>query len=413
MFSQFELHRHLLQAIERLGFTEPTPVQEEVIPLALEQADLRITAETGSGKTLAYLLPLLQQLFSLRRRGKESRALVLLPTRELATQVYAVCRELIRDSGMRVQLVTGGENFGEQLKQLQQPPEVVVATPGRLLKLVEQEGIDLSQLEVLVLDEADRMLDMGFSDEVMALVAQCGPNRQTILLSATLGSKGLRGLADALLTAPQEVVLSAVQERHSAIRHQVILADDEAHKLRLLEWLLRNEAFERAIIFANSREQVNRVGGALTATGLRVGVLHGDKDQAQRRRVMSLLHARAFDVLIATDLAARGLDVEGVDLVINFDMARRADSYVHRSGRTGRAGREGLAISLVEPAEWNLKASVERYLRQQFEPRTINELRGSYRGPKKLKASGKAAGGRKKPKQKGQKKGGAGKRRRA
>ncbi len=398
MFSQFELHRQLLEAVNDLGLYQPTPVQEEVIPLALEQSDLRITAETGSGKTIAYLLPALQRLLALRRREAGCRVLVLLPTRELATQVHGVCRKLLRHSALRAQLLTGGDNFGIQMKALEQQPEVVIATPGRLLKLLEQGSLELSQLEVLVLDEADRMLDMGFSDEVMAIVAQCSPTRQTMLLSATLGSKGLRGLADAVLTMPQEVLLSAVQERHSTIRHQVILADDVAHKLRLLEWLLEHERYRRAIVFANSREQANRIGGALAAAGRRVGVLHGDKEQAQRKRVMSLLHARAFDVLIATDVAARGLDIEGVDLVVNFDMARRADGYVHRSGRTGRAGSEGLAISLIEPQEWNLKASIERYLRQQFEARRIKELRGSYQGPKKLKASGKAASSKKKRK---------------
>lgn len=398
MFTQFELHKHLLTALQDLGFEQPTAVQDAVIPLALEQADLRVTAETGSGKTVAFLLPTLQQLLSRRFSGTGARALILLPTRELAQQVYAACRQLTRHTNLNQALITGGEKFGAQMKLLEEQPEVVIATPGRLVKLLDQGSADFAQLEVLVLDEADRMLDMGFSDDVMQIVAQCSPNRQTLLLSATLGHKGLHGLADAVLTAPEEVTLSSVQEKHSTIRHQVVLADDIEHKLKLLTWLLENESYGRAIVFANSRELTDKIGGYMVANGRRVGVLHGDKDQNQRNRVMSLLHAKAFDVLIATDVASRGLDIDGVDLVINFDMPRRGDGYVHRTGRTGRAGRDGLAISLVSSLEWNLMASIERYLRQQFERRSIKELRGNYRGPKKLKASGKAAGSKKKKK---------------
>ncbi len=406
MFSQFELHKHLLTAIAELGYEEPTPVQEEVIPLALEQADLRITAETGSGKTAAYLLPTLQHLLSHRFTGSGARALVLVPTRELASQVQEHCRALTRHTNLKTALITGGDNFGKQMRWLEEAPEVVIATPGRLLALLDEGFADLSHLEVLVLDEADRMLDMGFSNEVLAIVEQCSPDRQTLLLSATLGHKGLRGLADALLTEPEEVSLSAVREQHPDIRHQMVLADDDAHKLKLLAWLLEHEGYGRAIVFANSREQADRIGGYLTANGRRAGVLHGDKDKAQRERVMSLLLAKAFDVLVATDVAARGLDIDGVDLVVNFDMARRGDGYLHRSGRTGRAGREGLAISLIGPQEWNLMASVARYLRIEFERRSIKELRGSYNGPKKLRASGKAAGSKKKKvKAKGKKSG--------
>jgi superfamily II DNA/RNA helicase len=407
LFSQFELHKHLLLAIQDLGYETPTPVQEAVIPLALEQADLRISAETGSGKTAAFLLPTLQHLLSHRFDGSGARALVLVPTRELAAQVYAHCRELTLHTNLRQALITGGDNFGTQMKLLALQPELVIATPGRLVKLLDQGSADFSHLEVLVLDEADRMLDMGFSDDVMTIVQQCSPNRQTILLSATLGDKGLRGLADAVLTEPEVVTLSTVQEKHSTIRHQVVLADDVEHKLKLLSWLLANESYKRCVVFANSREHADKIGGYLVANERRVGVLHGEKDQTQRNRVMSLLYAKAFDVLVATDVAARGLDIEGVDLVINFDMPRRGDAYVHRTGRTGRAGHEGLAISLIGPLEWNLMAGIERYLRQHFERRGIKELRGSYSGPKKLKASGKAAGSKKKKKD--DKKAGAGK----
>jgi len=406
VFPLFPLHKSLLRAIGDLGYTNPTPIQEEVIPAALEGVDLRISAETGSGKTAAFLLPTLHRLLTHNVPGGRPlgpRALVLVPTRELAHQVHRVACDLGRHTNLHIALICGAEPFDEQMAELARLPDLLIATPGRLEKHLRLGAPDLSDLQTLILDEADRTLDMGLSEQVMAIVQRCNRERQTLLCSATLGHKGLRGLADALLREPQEIALNTVRERHSAIHHQLLLADDLAHKDALLHWLLANERYDRAVVFTNSRQQANRVGGILQSRGQRCGVLHGDMDQAQRDRVMALLDEGAFNVLVATDVAARGLDIAGVDLVINFELPRRGEIYLHRSGRTGRAGHSGTAISLVAAPEWNLKASLERYLRQHFTPRVIAELKGSYSGPKQLKASGKAARKKKRRKDTGNK----------
>lgn len=400
MFTHYALHKLLLTELDEQGLQEPTPVQEAVIPQALEGADLRVTAETGSGKTLAYLLPLFNQLLSRPNPGDGVRALILVPTHELARQVLAVSKSLIRKTRLNLGILTGGAHFGGQMERLEEGVDVLIATPGRLLNHLKLGQPDLSDLEILVLDEADRMLDMGFSDDVTAIVEQCSPRRQTLLFSATLGSKGLRGMAAAVLREPQSINLSSGREQNLNIRHQVIAADDQAHKEALLLWLVQNSTYDKAVVFTNSRAQAERISGYLIHHQQRAGILHGEIDKVKRPRVLKLMNEGAFNILIATDVAARGLDIEGVDLVINFDVARRGDLYLHRSGRTGRAGNEGLSISLVSPQEWNLMASVARYLKLDVEQRTIEGLKGNYTGPKKVRSSGKAAGSKKKKKKK-------------
>jgi superfamily II DNA/RNA helicase len=233
---------------------------------------------------------------------------------------------------------------------------------------------------------------MGFADDVLRITDSCKRERQTLLFSATLNHRGVAGVANRLLRAPEVVTLSTARDAHSAIKQQKILADDVGHKEQLVRWLLENESFEKALVFCNTKVQVDRLGGRLVGEQLRTGTLHGDMDQFSRNRVMDLLRRGAIKVLVATDVAARGLDVKGIDLVINFEMARSGDDYTHRIGRTGRAGEQGLAVSLIGANEWNLTASIERYLRQNFEPRSIDGLEAKFKGPKKLKASGKAAG---------------------
>ena len=261
--------------------------------------------------------------------------------------------------------------------------------------------VDLSDLEVLVLDEADRMLDMGFSEDVLKIEAACKKEqRQTLLFSATLKQKGMRHVIKQVLTENHEtLLLSTAQDQHGSIRQQIMLADDPAHKIRIVTWLLKHEKFQKAIVFSNTREQTNALNTMLRKEqDLRVSALHGEMIQPDRNRVMMLLREGKVNILVATDVAARGLDVPGVDLVINLDMARNGDDYVHRIGRTGRAGQQGVAISLVGPNEWNLTASIERYLQVKFERKTAKAVEGSYKGPKKVKASGKAASSKKKKK---------------
>jgi ATP-dependent RNA helicase SrmB len=394
-FSALSLAPPLLGALNEMGLDFPTPVQQQAVPLALAHQDLCVSAATGSGKTAAFLLPVLHRALADAAEEAGIYALILAPTRELCRQIYDQCRQLSALTELQIMLVTGGDDFKTQQKRLRKKPELVIATPGRLLELASQDTPDLRHLQMLVLDEADRMLDMGFSDEVMAIVDRCNPERQTLLFSATLNHRGVKGIAERILQNPEIVAVNTLHEVHTHIEQQIVLADDTAHKQKLLAWLLLNESYEKALVFTNSRVQADRLQGPLRGQKLRVGVLHGEMDQKDRNRIMTLLREGAISVLLATDLAARGLDVAGVDLIVNFDVPRNAVDYTHRIGRTGRADETGLAITLVKPGEWNLMAAIERYLKQRCRHRTIKELEGAYKGPKRVKASGKAAGSKK------------------
>ncbi len=395
-FSSLSLAEQLLSATSKMGFDQPTPVQVQAIPLALEHKDLLVSAETGSGKTAAFLLPTLHHLLTLPSRKSGTRALVLTPTRELAQQIFKHCQQLTEFTELKTGLITGGDDFRLQQNMLRRNTEIVIATPGRVLELMEQEIPDFSNLEVLVLDEADRMLDMGFSDDVLAIVNSCNAQRQTLLFSATLTHFGVIKMADKVLTDHKVVALNTLHDGHRNIEQQIVLADDNDHKLKLLTWLLQNETYDKALVFTNSRIQADVLRGPLRGQKLRVGVLHGDMDQKDRNRMMELFREGEVKVMLATDLAARGLDIKGINLVINFDVPRNGINYIHRIGRTGRVDELGLTIALVKHTEWNLMSGIERFLKQKFKHRSIKELAGKYKGPKKLKASGKAIGGKNK-----------------
>ncbi|WP_207887449.1 DEAD/DEAH box helicase [Pseudomonas sp. 30_B] len=395
LFSQFALHERLLKALDSLSFSEPTPVQAAAIPKALEGRDLRVTAQTGSGKTAAFVLPLLHRLLAEEKPKSGARALILLPTRELAQQTLKEVERFAQFTFIKACLITGGEDFKVQGARLRKNPEIIIGTPGRLNEQFNAGNLPLGDVEVLILDEADRMLDMGFSEDVLKLAAQCPAERQTLLFSATSGS-GLHEMVEKVLREPENLQLNRVSELNEDVSQQVILTDDVAHKEALVHWLIGNETYDKAIIFTNTRVAADRLTGRLIAAGHKVFVLHGEKDQKDRKLAIERLKQGAVKVLVATDVAARGLDVDGLDLVINFDIPRRGDEYVHRIGRTGRAGASGTAISLVGHGDWNLMSSIERYLKLRFELRVIKELKGTYKGPKKVKASGKAAGTKKK-----------------
>ncbi len=400
MFSEFNLDKRLLKAVDKLGFEKPTPVQTETIPRAMDCKDLLVSSETGSGKTAAFLLPTLHQMLVKSAPKSGSRLLILLPTRELARQVMKHFKQLAEFTHLKFALICGGETFKFQRAMFRKNPEVIIATPGRLLEHIEHGTPDFDELEFLVLDEADRMLDMGLSDDVLRIVSCCNTDRQTLLFSATLNHRGLSKMMAGMLREPETIKLNTVREQHQNIRQQIIVADDSLHKGRLVAWLLDNETFDKAMVFTNTRIQADKLGSYLRSKGQRMGVLHGDMEQDERNRIMQLLRQGIINVLVATDVAARGIDVKGVDLVINFDMARSGKEHVHRIGRTGRAGEEGLAICLISPQEWNLMSSIGRYLRIDFEQRTIDSQLGKYKGPHKVKASGKAAGSKKAKKKK-------------
>ncbi len=389
-------NRHLLAAIDKLAYQEATPVQNAAIPLALTGKDLLVSAQTGSGKTAAFLLPCLEKLLQDSGKKYGIQMLILAPTRELAQQIAAVCSQLIAETDLEVGMITGSEDFKKQQSLLRRTPAVLVATPGRLLEHLNQDVANFDELKFLILDEADRMLDMGFSPDVLEIAEHCNLQRQTLLFSATLTAGVLRVAKD-LLRNPETVEIHHFRtNQHTNIQQQIIPCDDTEHKKKLLLWLLNHEKYKKALVFTNTKVQAEALSEKLRGGKLRINVLHGDMDQSERNRVMALYRKGAINVLIATDLAARGLDIDEIQLVINFDMARNANSYVHRIGRTGRAEAQGLAISLINSNEWNLMVGIERYLNQRLERRIVEELEGSYKGPKKLKASGKAALAKKK-----------------
>ncbi|UOA08098.1 DEAD/DEAH box helicase [Methylobacter sp. S3L5C] len=391
-FSSLSLAEPLLIAVRKLGFEQPTPVQQQAIPPALEHKDLLVSAETGSGKTAAFLLPTLHHLLTLSTRKPGTRALILAPTRELAQQIFKQCQQLIEFTDIKAGIITGGDDFRLQQNMLRRNTEIVIATPGRILELMGQEIPNFTNLEILILDEADRMLDMGFSEDVLTITKSCNEQRQTLLFSATLTHFGVIKMADKILQDHKVVALNTLHDGHRNIEQQIIVADDNNHKQKLLAWLLLNETYDKALVFTNSRIQADLLRGPLRGQKLRVGVLHGEMDQKDRNRMMQLFREGEVKVMVATDLAARGLDIKGINLVINFDVPRNGINYIHRIGRTGRVDELGLTIALVKSTEWNLMSGIERFLKQKFKHRTIKELEGKYKGPKKLKASGKAAG---------------------
>ncbi len=362
------------------GFVKPTPVQQQVLPPAIEGNDLLVSAATGSGKTAAFLLPMMQRFHDNPSPRSGTRALVLVPTRELGRQILNHFLRLGSYTRLSAEAIGGGEPVSHQVASLRRNPDVLIATPGRLLDHLKRGSADLGDLEVLVLDEADRMLDMGFSEDVLEILGHCNPDRQSLLFSATLNHRGLEPITKGLLRDPQVIIVNPKREQHPDIHHQILLADDADHKRALLLWLLKNEDFDKALVFANTREQTSALGAFLQSQGQKAGAIHGELDQRERNRVMGLLRNGQIRVLVGTDVAARGLDVPGIDLVINLDLPRSGDDYLHRTGRTGRAGERGLAISLVSAYEWNRMEGIERYLRLSFEPRSIEGLTAKFRG---------------------------------
>ena len=399
MLDDVTLDRGLRLGLDALGFDTPTDVQQQVVPSALTGTDLTVTAATGSGKTLAYLIPLAQRILTMKSRPRTGTlAVVLVPTRELARQVLKHCRQLLDKTPLQVQAITGGADFKYQSSLLRKDPEIVIATPGRLLEHCQRGSAELASVQTLVLDEADRMLDLGFRDDVGDIAEHCPEQRQVLMLSATAGHPGVRKVAQTLLNEPQEIALAAPRQAHSDIYHQMILADSQQHKDKLLIALMRAGGFQRALVFANKRSTAARLADLLQHHDLRSGCLHGELSTEERKHVMAQYSDNRFAILCASDVAARGLDVKGIDLVVNYDMPHSGDDYVHRTGRTARAGAQGLAISLVAAPEWNLMISISRYLQLEFERRALPGLKARYNGPKKMKSSGKAAGSKKKKK---------------
>ena len=401
MFKDLALDRQLQLGLETFGFSEATAVQTETVKAALAGRDLLVSAETGSGKTLAYLIPIVQKILSSDLKGSGGTlGLILVPTRELARQVLKVTRQLLANSPLSAHAITGGADFKFQKSVLRKDPEILVATPGRLLEHCEKGSMALSSLQTLVLDEADRMLDMGFREDVLKLCQLSSSERQILLLSATLSHRGVAAIAGEVLKDPYKIALGNVRQAHQNIFHQRILADSQNHKDKLIVALCDRDTSRKTLVFANKRITAARLAELGRHHGLRVEALHGELSTEERKNVVQKFQSDRIDVLCASDVAARGLDITAVDTVINYDVPYSGEDYVHRTGRTGRAGAKGVAITLVTAPEWNSMISIQRYLDMQFEQRSLPGLKAKYNGPKNQKSSGKAAGPKKKPNKK-------------
>ncbi len=376
-FAGLALRPELLKALTSLGYEEPTPIQREAIPPLLDGHDLLGQAATGTGKTAAFALPLLHRLEPDAKGGPA--ALVLVPTRELAEQVSQAVHRYGRDLGVRVLPVYGGQPIGRQLQALQRGVDVVVGTPGRVLDHISRETLDLSDIRTVVLDEADEMLDMGFAEDIEAILAETPQTRQTVLFSATMPPR-IDGIARRHLKEPVRIQMgreaSAPGEIPLVRQSAYIVA--RAHKSAALGRVLDVEAPTAAIIFCRTREEVDQVTETLNGRGYRAEALHGGMSQDQRDRVMGRLRAGSTELLVATDVAARGLDVEQLTHVVNYNVPSAPEAYVHRIGRVGRAGREGAAITLAEPRESRMLKAIERLTRQRItleKVPTVTDLR--------------------------------------
>ncbi|WP_240944493.1 DEAD/DEAH box helicase [Micromonospora thermarum] len=365
-FADLGLRPELLAALSALGYEEPTPIQREAIPPLLGGRDLLGQAATGTGKTAAFALPLLQRMPD-DRPGGDPVALVLVPTRELAVQVSEAFHRYGKDLGTRVLPIYGGQPIGRQLRALDAGVDVVVATPGRALDHIARGTLRLGDLGTVVLDEADEMLDMGFAEDIEAILEHAPEQRQTVLFSATMPSR-IDGMARAHLTDPVRILIAREQPvagEAPRVRQSAYLVS-RAHKPAALGRVLDVESPTAAIVFCRSREEVDRLTETMNGRGYRAEALHGGMSQEQRDRVMGRLRAGTADLLVATDVAARGLDVEQLSHVVNYDVPSAPESYVHRIGRVGRAGREGVAITLAEPREHRMLKTIERVTGQRI-----------------------------------------------
>ncbi|HKQ30923.1 MAG TPA: DEAD/DEAH box helicase [Burkholderiales bacterium] len=373
-FEQLGLHTSILQALTDAGYNTPTPIQAQAIPQALAGHDIVASAQTGTGKTAAFVLPTLQRLTTPSTgQGRGPRVLVLTPTRELANQVTDAAVKYGRHLRFRIGSIVGGVSYGPQMKLLAQPLDILVATPGRLMDHMESRRVDFSRLEVLVLDEADRMLDMGFIHAVQKIAAALPAARQTLLFSATLEGDVAK-LTNRMLKNPQRIQIASVQERHENIEQRLHHVDGGEHKHSLLSHLLDDIKVEKAIVFTATKRGADKLAKRLHAQGHPAAALHGNMNQNQRNRAMQSLRTGRVRLLVATDVAARGLDVNGITHVFNFDLPKVAEDYVHRIGRTGRAGAKGIAISFATPQDRGQLRDIERYTRRSIPAHVVEGM---------------------------------------
>lgn len=388
-FADLNLDKNILSAVRSEGYESPTPIQAQAIPFALDGRDIMASAQTGSGKTAAFLLPTLQKLTKRSEKpGKGPRALVLTPTRELAAQVEKNALAYAKNMRwFRTVSIVGGASFGYQTRALSKPVDLIVATPGRLMDLMQSGKVDFARLEVLILDEADRMLDMGFIDDIETIVEATPTDRQTLLFSATWdGAVGK--LARKLTKDPETIEVERVDDQ-GKIEEQLLYCDDMRHKNRLLDHILRDANIDQCVIFTSTKAMTEVIADELYEKGFAANCLHGDMPQGWRNRTLIDLRKGRCKILVATDVAARGIDVPTITHVINYDLPKQAEDYVHRIGRTGRAGRTGIAITFAEVNEYVKVHKIEKYIGRKLPELTIEGLEPTR---KRKSAGGKPKG---------------------
>ncbi|MGR4998978.1 DEAD/DEAH box helicase [Vibrio celticus] len=386
-FKDLGLDNRLLKNLKHYDFKKATEIQSKAIPVAIAGKDLLASSKTGSGKTLAFVLPMIHKALKTKAfSAKDPRGVILAPTRELAKQVYGELRSMLGGLSYEAALILGGENFNDQVKALRKYPRFIVATPGRLADHLEHRSLFLDGVETLILDEADRMLDLGFAPELRRIAnAAKHRRRQTLMFSATLDHAEVNGIANEMLDAPKRISVGVSNEQHLDITQKFYLCDHLDHKEAILDRVLEEAEYRQVMIFTATRADTDRLTDKLNEKKLKAVALSGNLNQTQRNAIMSQFERAVYKILVTTDVASRGIDIPNVSHVINFDMPKHTEEYVHRVGRTGRAGNKGDAISLVGPKDWDSFKRVELYLQQDLTFSVLEGLKGKFKGIKPRK----------------------------
>ena len=369
LFNELGLSAELLRAIKKQGYSKTTPIQQQAIPVILDGQDVLACAQTGTGKTAGFTLPILQRLKTPHARSRRVQALVLTPTRELAAQVAESVRDYGHHLPFKTTVIFGGVSINTQIAKLDKGTDIIVATPGRLLDHMERNTVDLSQIDVLVLDEADRMLDMGFIRDIRKILKKLPKQRQTLLFSATFSNE-IRRLAADMLNSPTEIEVAPRNATADRVR-QVVHPVDRSRKRALLSHLISSENWRQVLVFTRTKHGANRLAEQLSKDGLNTVAIHGNKSQGARTRALKEFKGGTVRILVATDIAARGLDIDKLPHVVNFELPHVAEDYVHRIGRTARAGEKGTAVSLVCVDEDKLLGGIERLLKREIDKKSV------------------------------------------
>ncbi|SDH96871.1 DEAD/DEAH box helicase [Myroides phaeus] len=394
-FEDLHLNKNILRAIEELGYKEPTPIQQKVIPLILAEKDLIGCAQTGTGKTAAFAMPIIHYLHKIgnTKKAKKAKVLIITPTRELAVQIGDNFEKYAKYTNVTHITLYGGMSIKPQIEQLNKGADVIIGTPGRLLDLYKQKHLDLDHLHYLVLDEADLMLDMGFIDEVKKLIQLTPSNRQTLLFSATM-PLAIRELAHEFLQKPEYVAVDSISSSAKTVKQKVYFVE-KGDKKKLLYHIIRNEKLSDVLVFTRTKMGADSVVESLIKNGINAAAFHGDKSQTAREEALDSFKNKETKVLIATDIAARGIDIDSLPVVINYDLPNIPETFVHRIGRTGRAGNEGVAISFCDQTEKNYWADIVKFTRSQ--PKIVTEHPFPWKEKNKKEGEGQKKDYRKKP----------------